>query len=160
MLKMHSMQPAKYLEAATHCKQALHLYRKVEASRVTLHGAAARAAAGKLADKAAYQGLYDTLIDLGQLYGSMRKHDDELQVYQEAMEEVRSDIAHASTPQLQKHLSRILTTMGHMYISQYQSHITNGAKRDKGKCTSAKALLEQALSIQRALCNMAWQQTH
>jgi len=36
--------------------------------------------AGKLADKAAYQGLYDTLIDLGQLCCSMRKHDNELQV--------------------------------------------------------------------------------
>jgi len=36
MLKMHSLQPAKYPEAATHCKQALHLYRKVKASHGTL----------------------------------------------------------------------------------------------------------------------------
>jgi len=81
----------------------------------------------------------------------MRRIDDALQVYQEAMEEVRSDIARASTPQLQGHISKILTTTGQMYISQYRSQITNGAKGDKGKCTGAKALLEEALSIQRAL---------
>jgi len=153
-LMMQSHQAAKYQEAETHFKQALHLSRKVEASRGMLRGATARAAAGKLADKAAYEGLYDTLIDLGQVYGSMCKHDDELQVHQEALKEVRGDIAHASTPQLETQLSRILTTMGQMYISQYRqysSQITNGAKRDMGKCTGAKALLEEALSIQRAL---------
>jgi len=79
-LMMHSVQAAKYPEAETHFKQALHLYRKVEACRGTLRGATARAAAGKLADKAADEGLYDALTDLGQLYGFMRKHDDELQV--------------------------------------------------------------------------------
>ena len=146
MLKSH--QAAKYKAAVTHFKQALHLYRKTEASHGTLCGATARAAAGKLADKAAPEGLYDTLIDLGQLYGSMREHDDELQVHQEALQEVRVDIVHASTPQLEIHLSNILSAMGHMYISQYDSQITNG---DKGKCTDANALLEEALSIQRAL---------
>jgi len=62
----------------------------------------------------------------------------------------RSNIAYASTPQLQGHLSKTLTTTGQMY-SQYRSQITNGAKGDKGKCTGANALLEEALSIQRAL---------
>ena len=81
----------------------------------------------------------------------MCQHDGELQVYQEALQEVRGDIAHASTSQLDIQLSRILTTMGQMYISQYSSQITNGAKGDKGKCTGAKALLEEALSIQCAL---------
>jgi len=61
-LMMQSHQAAKYQEAETHFKQALHLSRKVEASRGMLRGATARAAAGKLADKAAYEGLYDTLI--------------------------------------------------------------------------------------------------
>jgi len=65
MLMMDSHQDAKYKEAETHCKQALHLYRKVEASRGTLRGPAARAAVDKLADKAAPEGLHDTLIDLG-----------------------------------------------------------------------------------------------
>jgi len=155
MLMMDSHQAARYQEAVTHSKQALHLYRKVEASRCTLRGAAARAAAGKLADKAAPEGLYGALVNLGQLYGFMRKHDDELQVYQEALEEVRGDIAHASTPQfeteLSTELSRILSAMGKMLVGQYYSQITNGAKGDKGKCTEAKALLVEALSIQRAL---------
>ena len=31
-LMMDSLKPAKYQEAETHCKQALHLHRKVEAS--------------------------------------------------------------------------------------------------------------------------------
>jgi len=149
-LMMHSLQPAKYPEAETHFKHALHLYRKVEASRGTLRGAAARAAAGKLADKAADQSLYDTLVDFGQLYGLTCQNDDELKVYQEALQEVRGDIAHASTPQLQRHLSNILSAMGHMYISQYRSQVTNGVKGDKRKCTDANALLEEALSIQRA----------
>ena len=95
---MQSHQAAKYQEAETHFKHALHLSRKVEASRGMLRGATARAAAGKLADKAAYEGLYDTLVDLGQVYSSMRKQDDELQAHQEALKEVRSDIVHASTP--------------------------------------------------------------
>jgi len=129
----------------------LHLHPKVEASRGTLCGATARAAAGNLADKAGDEGLYDTLVDFGQLYRLMCKHDNELQVYQEALQEMRGDIAHASTRQLQGQLSRILTAMGQMYISQYKSQITNGAKEGKGKCASAKALLEEALSIQRAL---------
>jgi len=151
-LMMASLQPAKYQEAETHFKQALHLYRKVEASRGMLRGAAARAAAGKLAAKAAqHKGLYGALIDLGQLHGLMCKNDNELQVYQEALQEVRGDIAHASTPQLQGHLSRILTAMGKMCLNQYSSQITNGAEGDKGKCTGAKSLLEEALSIQCAL---------
>jgi len=41
--------------------------------------------------------------------------------------------------------------MGHMYISQYDSQITNGAKGDKGTCTGANVLCNEALSIQRAL---------
>jgi len=150
-LMIFSLQAAEYQDAETHFKQALHLYRKVEASRGTLHGAAARAAAGKLADKAAPEGLYGVIIDLGQLYGCMRKDYDELQVYQEALDEVRVDIAHASSPQLQGHLSNGLAAMGQMYIRQYYSQITNGAKEDKGKCTVAIALCEEALSIQRAL---------
>ena len=149
-LMMDSLKPAKYQEAETHCRQALHLHRKVEASRGTLRGAAARAAA-ELADKAAPEGLYPTLVDLGHLYGLICKHDDALQLYQEALDEVRSDIAHASTPRLQGQLSRILTVTGQMYISQYNSQITNGAKRHTGKCTAAKSLLEEALSIQRTL---------
>jgi len=74
-----------------------------------------------------------------------------LQVYQEALQEVYGNIAHASTSQVETQLSRILTAMGQVYFSQYNSQITNGAKGDKGKCTSAKALLEEALSIQHAL---------
>ena len=77
-LMMASLQPAKYLESETHFKQALHLYRKVEASRGTLLGAAARAAAGKLAEKAAYEGLYDTLVVFSHLCGLMCKNEDEL----------------------------------------------------------------------------------
>ena len=147
-LMVQSLQAAKHQEAETHFKQALHLYRKVEASRGTLRGATARAAAGKLADKAARAGLYSALIDLGQLYSFMCQHDDELHMYQEALQEVRGDIAHASTP---RHFSRTLTAMGIWYLRQYNSQISNGAKGDKGRCTGAKALLEEALSIQRAL---------
>jgi len=150
-LMMASLQAAKYQEAETHFKQALHLYRKVEASRGTLRGAAARAAAGKVAGKAADEGLYSAIVDLGRLAGLMCMHDDELQVYQEVLEEVRGDIAHASTPRLEKQLSRILSAMGQMYISQYNNQIAHGAKGDKGKCTVAKALLGEALGIQRAL---------
>jgi len=88
MLMMASLQAAKYQAAETHFKQALHLYRKVEASCGTLRGAAARVAAGKLADKAAPEGLYAVMFNLGQLYGFMSKNDDELQVLQEALDEV------------------------------------------------------------------------
>jgi len=150
-LMMDSLQAAKYPDAETHCKQALYLHRKVEASRGTLRGAAARAAVGKLADKAAPEGLYAVMVNRGQLSGLMCKNDDALQVYQQALQEVRGDIVHASTPQLQIHLSSILSAMGQMYISQYIRQITSGAKGDKSKCTDAKALLEEALSIQRAL---------
>jgi len=57
----------------------------------------------------------------------------------------------ASTPQLQQHLSGILTVMGKMYLQQYKSQINNEDKRNKGKCTAAIALIEQALSILRTL---------
>jgi len=132
-----------------HFKQMLHLYRKVEASRGTLSGTSTRAAAGKLADKTADEGLYATLIDLGQLYSFMRKKDNTLQLYQEALDEVRCDIAHASIFQLQMLLSSILSAMGQLYIIQYNSQITNLAEGDKGKCTVAKVLLEEAISILR-----------
>jgi len=55
----------------------------------TLGGATARAATGSMADKAAPEGLYSALVDLGQLYGYMRKNDDALQVHQEVLDEVR-----------------------------------------------------------------------
>jgi len=35
-------------------------------------------------------------------------------------------------------------------FNQYDSQITNETKGDKGKCTAAKALLEEALSLLRA----------
>jgi len=142
---------AKYQKAESHFEQALNLHHKVEAYRGTLRGATSRAAAGKLADKETPEGLYAVMVNLGHLYGSMCKNDDELQVYQEALQEVCGDIAHENTPKLEMQLSRILTVMGQVYISLYNSPITNGAMRDKGKCTVAKALLEEALSIQRAL---------
>jgi len=149
---MDTQQAANYKEAETHFKQALQLHHTVEVSCCTLRGASARAAVDKLADKAAPEGLYPTLVDLGQLYGLMSwcKNDDELQVHQEALDEVRGDIAHASMPQLQMHLSRILSDMGQMHIIRYGSQIANGANGDKGNCTIAKALLEKALSIHRA----------
>ena len=75
-LMMASYQDAKYHEAVTHCKQALH-----RASRGTRRGAVARAAAGKLAYKVAYESLYGTLVDLGQLYGLVIKYHDELHAY-------------------------------------------------------------------------------
>jgi len=109
VLSWHEGEAANYQEAETHFQQALHLSRKAEASRGTLCGAAARAESGKLADKAAPQGLYDMLDNRGQLYSLKRKNSDELQVYQEALDEVRGDIANASSPQLQEHLSRIFT---------------------------------------------------
>ena len=76
-------------------------------------------------------------------------------MYQEVLDEVRGDIAHAGTPGLQLHLSNILTAMSQMHLSQYDSQNTNRAegdraKGDKSKCTVANALLEEALSIQRA----------
>jgi len=77
----------------------------------------------------------------------MRTNGNALQVYKEALGEVRSNIAHASTLQLQMLLSRILSDMGKVHISQYDSPIANGPKGDKGKCTNAKALCEEALSI-------------
>jgi len=42
-----------------------------------------------MADKAAPEGLYSAPVDLGQLYGYMRKNDDALQVHQEVLDEVR-----------------------------------------------------------------------
>ena len=103
-LMMDSLQPAKFQEAETHFKQALHLHRKVEASCCMHRGAVTWAA-----NKAADEGLYATLDNLGDFYGFMRKNDDELQVYQEALDEVRGDITQASTPQLEMHLSNILS---------------------------------------------------
>ena len=100
------------------------------------------------------------MVNLGHLYGLMSKNDDELQVYQEALQEVRGDIVHASTPQLRIHLSNILSGMSQMYLSQYDSQITNGAMGDKDKCNGAKALPEEALSIQRALLEQELARVH
>jgi len=135
----------------THCQQVMHL----DASRGKLRGAAAMAVAGKLADKAAEEGLYDTLIDLGQLYGLMRTIDDELQLYQEALDEVCGDIVHASTPQLEMRLSKILAVMGQLYLRQYNSHITSGG-------TQASAPLQNVFWRRRSASSaptreMAWQ---
>jgi len=89
------------------------------------------------------------MFNLGQLYGFTSKNNDELQVLQEALDEVRGDFLHASTLQLQVYLSTILTIMGKMHVSQYSSQIANVASGDKGKCTVAIALCEEALSILR-----------
>jgi len=112
--------------------------------------AVARAAAGKAADKAAPEGLHAVILNLGQLHGFMSKNDDELQVHQKALDEVRDDIAQASTPRLQMCLSSILSVMGSTYFRQYSSQIANGAEGDKGICTVAIALCKDALSIQFA----------
>jgi len=146
-LIMEKLQVATFDEAETHCKQALHLHRNVEASRVTLRGDAARAAAGKLADKAARSGLFETLINLGEIYNLRHKNDDALQVYQEALEEVRSDIAHASTPLLQTYLWSSLAAIGGTYVKQHNRRMLDGVKGDKHKCVAAIALLEEALGI-------------
>ena len=58
------------------------------------------------------------MFNLGQLYGFTSKNNDELQVLQEALDEVRGDFLHASTLQLQVYLSTILTIMGKMHVSQ------------------------------------------
>ena len=62
---------------------------------------------------------------------------------------MRGNIAHASTPQLEMHLFRILLLTDQMNLSQYNSQITNGAEGDTGKCTAARGALEEALSILR-----------
>mmetsp|Transcript_37833 Transcript_37833/g.55573 ORF Transcript_37833/g.55573 Transcript_37833/m.55573 type:complete len:275 (+) Transcript_37833:881-1705(+) len=147
-LKVNSLQPAIWPEAATHCQQALHLHRKVEISRGSLRGAAARAAAGKLVQKVAPYGLYDTLRDLGDIYRLMQKDSDALRVLQEALVEVRSDIAQESTPQLQEALAEILHATGSLYIDQ---HYGNRQIKNWTSGSATKALLEEALSIRRTL---------
>ena len=138
-----------HTHAHTHCK-------KVEASRDKLRGAVAREAARKLAPKADPHGLYCTLFDLGQVYGFMSKYDDELQVYQQTLDEVRNDVAHA-TPELQALQSNILGTMGNVYIKKYESQTNNAAVNgvqaygDKVNCITAKALFKESLNIVRTL---------
>ena len=144
-----SLRPTVYSQAVLHCQQALHLHRKVETSRGTLRGAAVRAAAGKLADKVASCGLYDTLRQLGDIYRFQAKDVDALQVFQEVLGEVRSDNAQESTPQLQAKLAEILYVTGSVYLDQYNHQINSRAKADKGKCSAAKALLEEGLVICR-----------
>jgi len=146
-----SLRPTVYSQAVLHCQQALHLHRKVETSRGTLRGAAVRAAAGKLADKVASCGLYDTLRQLGDIYRFQAKDVDALQVFQEVLGEVRSDNAQESTLQLQAKLAEILHLTGSVYLDQYNNQINSRAKADKGKCSAAKALLEEGLVICREI---------
>jgi len=131
----------------THLQQALHLYHKAETSRCTLSGAAASAATGKLADKAALDGPHDTLRVLANVYHLMKKNGDALQVFQKTLQDVRSDIAQESTVILDE----ILLDMGRLYHDQCNIEIEIGAKVDRGKCSAAKALFEEALVIRRDL---------
>ena len=61
--------------------------------------------------------LDDTLVNLGQLYGFANKNNNELHVYQEALDAVLRNIAHTSMSQLQIQLSRIFAAMGKMYLN-------------------------------------------
>jgi len=54
----------------------------------------------QVADKAALDGLHDTLRVLANVCRLMKKDGDTLQVFQQTLEDVRSDIAQESTPWL------------------------------------------------------------
>jgi len=158
---MDSQQAAKYKETETHFKQALQLHHTVEVSRCTLRGALARAAVDKLADKAAPEGLYPTLVDLGQLYGLMSrcKDDDELQVHQEALDEVRGDIAHASMPKLQMHLSRILSDIGCTSVNMVVK-LPMGLMETRATAQLLKLYLRRRSASTVPTRKMGWQHTH
>jgi len=70
-------------------------------------------------------------MDLGHLYGLKCQYDDALQLNQEALDEVHSDIAHARCAVMLRmlqapQLSSILRAMGEIYLGQYSNQITNG----------------------------------
>jgi len=69
-------------------------------------------------------------------------------VLQEALVEVRSDIAQESMPQLQEALAEILHATGSLYINQ---HYGNRQIKNWTSGSAPKALLEEALSIRRTL---------
>jgi len=141
---LQSMQAIRFPEALGHSEKALQLHRKVEASRGTLRGAVAIALADKLADKAAPDGLFDTIVCLGQLYDLLHRSDDALRVYEDVLSEMRE---HCCTHRLQEMRSKILSSTRQIYICQYQRQNVNG---DKNKCSAAKNLFEEALGIMRS----------
>ena len=75
-----------------------------------------------------------------------------MQAYQEARNSLHDNMyAHGSTPRRQQTLSLILSAQGEMYNEQYARE----PGPDKSKCLAARALVEEAVAINRALNSQA-----
>ena len=75
-----------------------------------------------------------------------------MQAFQEARDSLRNNMrAHGSTPNRQQTLAVILNAHGEMYNKQYDHE----PGPDKSKCLTARALVEEAVAINRALNSQA-----
>jgi len=139
-LMRDSLQAGNFPAAEQHLKQALELLRKLSA--LEKQGGFG-ADTGIQVDNS-----IDTLLSLGQLYRNWNKFGDAVQAYQEARDSLRNNMrAHGSNPDRQQILAGILSCQGEMYNEQYDRE----PGPDKSQCLAARALVEEAVDINRAL---------
>ena len=75
-----------------------------------------------------------------------------MQAFQEARDSLRDNMhTHGSTPDRQETLALILSAQGETYNEQYDRE----PGPDKSKCLAARALVEEAVAINRALNSQA-----
>ena len=89
-----------------------------------------------------------TLLNLGHLFRNWNKFGDAVQAFQEARSSLRDNMhTHGSTLNRQQTLAGILSYQGETYNELYGRE----PGPDKSKCLAARALVEEAVAINRAL---------
>ena len=143
-LLLYTLHADNFPAAEQHLKQALELCRKLSALKKQ---------GGLGADAGIHvDGSILTLVSLGKLYQNSHKPADAVQVYQEARDSLCDNMhLHGSTPHRQETLALILSAQGEMYNEQYDRE----PGPDKSKCLAARALVEEAVAINRALNSQA-----
>jgi len=143
-LLLYTLHADIFPAAEQHLKQALELCRKLSALKKQ---------GGLGADAGIHvDGSILTLVSLGKLYQNSHKPADAVQVYQEARDSLCDNMhLHGSTPHRQETLALILSAQGEMYNEQYDRE----PGPDKSKCLAGRALVEEAVAINRALNSQA-----
>ena len=143
-LMMNTLHAGNFPAAEQHLKQALELYRKLSA--LAKQG-------GLGADTGIFlDNSIATLFSLGHLHRNWNKFGDAVQAFQEARDSLRDNMrAQGSTSDRQEILALILSAQGEMYNEQYGRE----PGPDKSKCLAARALVEKAVAINRALNSQA-----
>ena len=147
-----SQQPKIYTKAATHCRRALFLHRKVRSFCETATGTTLVRAKRIMLQKTAVHGLYDTLQNMGDVCRLGQKYPEAFEALSTALSDVRGEIEVCTSPILQKRLAFILGSIANVHVHVHHDHMHHdGRAIDNSNCYAAIKLLQEAIMLWRML---------